>query len=253
VHEWAQRSKLSDPIRDGVLPADVQNTHSSELFETYQPPWINSDYRCLWKFGDLEVFIPIKNWEELRNEIHYLPLDFVSEVLNSDLLNGLQTQTHMEESLYNQEHHHHTDDNKSPYFRSLSILDLVFQLYEKLHGALVSLSVLSMPLNTVKWVPAYFDSLGPSEALACIALLATGKHNIEPSIFLDVIGISYGNTLYVREFLLNDPWDSINDTDMHTNICCLTGNVGAPVYRCLYLSVHQKSGSWLTTMTMTVK
>jgi hypothetical protein len=226
AHEWVHKSKDFDSLRDGISISSIQDSQPVGILESRQPPWIASDYMCLWTFGDLQVFVPVDIRRLFGDEQKYLPLEFVAEVLNSDLLSGVKIRKHMEKSLYAQDQRHNSD--KSPYFHSLAVLDRVAGFYTKLPGALVSLSVLSMPLWTVKWRPTHLDPLNEQEAFACIALFATGQHNLDPSIFLDVIGISYGNTLYVLDILLNDPWQSFCSKERNQKICCLTGNVGSP-------------------------
>jgi hypothetical protein len=100
-------------------------------------------------------------------------------------------------------------------------------VYSKLPNADIDLSVASRPLNDAHWARidgrAVVTIIRP-EAFACVAMLETGYVNLDPSIFMDVIAISAGNTLYVSEMLLNDPCKPL----MEHGIRCLLGNIGRP-------------------------
>lgn len=164
------------------------------------------------------------------------PLDFVTGLLNSDLLDARTVCSYLEKELYIG-----TQDDpnrKSSFYESLGLLRHISTLYERLQGALISLSILSIPLHTAKWMSKYLDPLSLSESFACIAMFATGYHNLGPRIFSDILGFSYGNTLYISELLLNDPWKCFGSNELPRRICCLIGNIGKPGLS-LLLSVRE--------------
>jgi hypothetical protein len=100
-------------------------------------------------------------------------------------------------------------------------------VYSKLPSADIDLSVASKPLNDAAWARIEGKavvSIPRTEAFACVAMLDTGYVNLDPSHFADVMAISSGNTLYVSELLLNDPYEP----SMEMGIRCLIGNIGRP-------------------------
>ncbi|KAF2180660.1 hypothetical protein K469DRAFT_639715 [Zopfia rhizophila CBS 207.26] len=225
-----------DMHRDGIQEDRVEDTARSWLADARSPSWRPSDYHRVWMFDDFAVYVPASNVPSRYHSDQVLSLDFVTDVLNSDLLDARTIVSRLEKELYIGTQ---SDPNRrSKYYQSLAILGRVSELYESLQGALVNLSVLWIPLHTVRWIPKYLDPLSLPEAFACIAMFATGHHKLEPRTFSEVIGLSYGNTLYMLEVLLNDPWTCFNSSELKDKLCCLVGNVGKPGLS-LLLSVRE--------------
>ena len=219
-------SKDFDKDRDGIKQRDVETVARGWIIDNNPPQWIASDYMCIWTLNSLRVFLPISQAQTFTESEQCLPLEFVADVLNADRVDAFDIGSYLEKSLYIGDE---KDGNrKSAYYHSLAILNRVSELYSSLEGSLVNLAVLSIPLSCVKWRPKYLDPLTIPEALACIATFASGQHNLQPGIFTNVIGISYGNTLYMLEVLLNDPWKCLKSDKLKKSLCCLVGNVGNP-------------------------
>ena len=109
--------------------------------------------------------------------------------------------------------------------RSLRALALAQQTYSTLHGATVSLGILSRPLYKSYWVPQEPQSssaLTRQQKFACITMLESGSYDLRPSELQDVFAISCRNTIYVSKVLLCDPFD----TGHADEVVRVVGNVG---------------------------
>lgn len=120
------------------------------------------------------------------------------------------------------------------YFMSLDTLKDASAIYSELSGATVNLSVCKIPLTSAKWyqapkkpqTPKYYT---PAYKFACIAMFESGILNLEPSVFADAIAISLGNSLYVSQTLLRDPYSHDGEyRNGAEDILCLLGNVAKP-------------------------
>lgn len=212
----------------------LESTRRGLLIERHTPFWLRSDYKRVWNSpsNSLLLFLPAADQSDFRFNRIAVPLDFLTTVMKRKLLSGATLRRYLNERI--------THDNiptpstfrertiRTIYFQSLAVLNSVSALYDTLQGALVNLSVLSLPLTEMKWKPPLFAPLGPREALSCISTFATGYHNLDPATFTGVIGLSYGNNLYMREFVLNDPWLNFHSKTFEQKFCCLIGTVDHP-------------------------
>lgn len=119
-------------------------------------------------------------------------------------------------------------------FKALSSAARVYKL---LSTATISPKVLSTPFHKGRWVPEetgrlpnvtdIADAFGGerltrAQSFACIALLESGIHNIDPSILSSVIALSSSDSIYVTAPLLCDPWETPRDDEIRR----LAGNIG---------------------------
>ncbi|KAK3174200.1 hypothetical protein OEA41_001444 [Lepraria neglecta] len=133
---------------------------------------------------------------------------------------------------------------------SLNNLTVASALYRRLPGATVSISVVQIPMYTVKWAvygPINFDISDfrlfgfrehvsqwqgdPNKAMlyfpktaqfACIAMFESGTLNIDPAGLSTVMALSSGNSIFVVDSLLQDP------SEQGLSITRLLGNLGRP-------------------------
>ncbi|KAJ4359621.1 uncharacterized protein N0V89_000176 [Didymosphaeria variabile] len=203
---------------------ELENIGRGLLVEKHTPFWLRSDYNRVWNSPSqsLFLFLPVIAAGTFSAAID-VPLDFLTGILDQGLLPGSALRRYMMHLPW-----HESNKQTFTYFRSLTVLNSVSTLYETLQGALVNLSVLSMPLRDMKWRTERFESLDPPQALSCISTFATGYHNLDPSIFSGIIGLSYNNALYMREFLLNDPWQNFRPGKSEQTLCCLVGTIDHP-------------------------
>lgn len=112
---------------------------------------------------------------------------------------------------------------------SLEALHNASRLYQGLPGALVDLSIASKPLHKAKWVyvpPHESVTLPASQArsFACIAMFELGTVDVDPLDLLGVTALSSGNSLYIAEYLLRDPYEEPKEGVITRTV----GNIGRP-------------------------
>lgn len=119
---------------------------------------------------------------------------------------------------------------------SLRAFSSAARVYKLLYNATISPKILSRRFHEGLWIPKRerkVKSTSPSEAFqgellsraqsfACIALLESGTHNIEPSLLRNVMAISSSDSIYVTAPLLCDPWE----TPLTDEIRRIAGNIG---------------------------
>jgi hypothetical protein len=105
--------------------------------------------------------------------------------------------------------------------RALDTLYTAFQLYEGLSDALVDLRVTSHPLSKAKWAQ---ENSSDAKAFACIAMFELGTVDINPVDLLGVTALSFGNSLYIAEYLLRDPYEVPKPAAITRTV----GNIGRP-------------------------
>ena len=131
-----------------------------------------------------------------------------------------------------------TENNSMECSGTLQALALATEIYLRLRGAMVSLKVLTKPLDDVGWFSQYkanhrrlrpravycLPPLDRTEAFSCIFHFETGIQ-IEPcATFKSTLAIASGNSLFVLGCLLSDPFDVTfpNQSDIQR----ITGNIG---------------------------
>lgn len=112
-------------------------------------------------------------------------------------------------------------------FLSCSALRHACRLYECLPGATISPRVLacSKVMAELPWVsePLNQDgSMTRAAAISCIAWFESGRMEISPRSFSNVMAISSGDSLYVAAQLLCDPAANIKPYEIHR----VVGNIG---------------------------
>lgn len=119
----------------------------------------------------------------------------------------------------------HASTTALPYFKSLENLHFASEIYSSLSGSEIDMSVLSTALHNASWGMGIGGaSTLRARSFACIAMFETGSLNLRSQDFEGVVAISSGNSLYVSELLLCDPYAGVQP---HL-IRCLVGNVGKP-------------------------
>jgi hypothetical protein len=120
----------------------------------------------------------------------------------------------------------------SKFSDSLRALEAASVLYESISNATVHLGVTTKSLALTSWA-RYINSKGLDRisALSAISYFETGFLDLEPDHFDQVFALSSGNSLFVVDHLLRDPWD------LHPQkiIRRVIGNVGKPGL-CLLIS-----------------
>ncbi|KAF2970242.1 hypothetical protein GQX73_g3309 [Xylaria multiplex] len=108
--------------------------------------------------------------------------------------------------------------------RSLLPLKFLQNIYSKLDGATISSTVIENRLTTAKWADCpnkFYDING---IFSCIAMMETGKVNIQPDDLEGVFALSYGNSIFIKSHLLGN-------TDVYQScqsVSRIVGNIDRP-------------------------
>ncbi|PQE07534.1 hypothetical protein CJF30_00007275 [Rutstroemia sp. NJR-2017a BBW] len=119
---------------------------------------------------------------------------------------------------------------------ALHLCAMMAEVYRALPGASISTLVLRQSIQLAKWVPKFVNqgyhpasssSLGLPyltlpQSFACLAMFESGTCNLEPEALSEVFAMSSGNSLYVANALLFDPYE-VRTSNM---IQRMVGNVG---------------------------
>jgi hypothetical protein len=102
-------------------------------------------------------------------------------------------------------------------------LGLISVLYKGMSNATIDLGVTTKPLALTGWAEdVNTRGLTRRGALAAISYFETGFIDLQPSHFDGVFALSMGNSLFVSDYLLHDPWDGQGESAVRRVI----GNVG---------------------------
>ena len=132
---------------------------------------------------------------------------------------------------------------ETAFLRALDTLFVASDIYEKLDGATIPLGIMSMNLDSARWMPPSVPQLATqssgspryrtntpvsqlsrSQALACIMMFESGTLNLQPNNFSNVMAISSGNSIFVPKALLSDPFEEIQEYELQRFV----GNLGKP-------------------------
>ncbi|KAK3393477.1 hypothetical protein B0H63DRAFT_458306 [Podospora didyma] len=109
---------------------------------------------------------------------------------------------------------------------SLRSLAFVGDIYGKLDGASISAAVVDTGIYNAKWrVSGRHAVFTKSMVFSCIAMMESGKVNLDADKLDEVIALSSGNSLFVSSRLLNDP-NAVDVAD--SAVTRIVGNVGRP-------------------------
>lgn len=109
--------------------------------------------------------------------------------------------------------------------RSLGALEVATNIYNRLDGATISSSIVERGLHDAKWASMGRNPLVTrSMVFSCIAFMETGKISLDAERLEQVIALSSGNSLFVSNRLLTDPYDDV----VESSVTRIVGNVGLP-------------------------
>lgn len=159
------------------------------------------------RFG---VWLPVR----LASEIQGVPLDeIVTSLEQHAVRESLMKQL---KEFWDKDHRDHLD--------SLCAFASASALFKHLPGATIALSVMKQPLHEAKWWKFGSKLSGVGHALSCLALFETGSVDVNPMELQDVMAMSAGNSLFMAEYIFDDPGDSPKDRLLRRTI----GNIGKP-------------------------
>lgn len=115
------------------------------------------------------------------------------------------------------------DDKSQDYMVSLDAFASATSIFKNLPETTISLSVTNRPLFTAKWFSHKPYNLPLERTFSCLTLFETGSIDIHPDDLADVMAMSAGNSLFMAEYIFNDP---SNDSD--TLVRRTIGNIGKP-------------------------
>ncbi|PQE26776.1 hypothetical protein CJF31_00003488 [Rutstroemia sp. NJR-2017a BVV2] len=156
--------------------------------------------------------------------------------LGSDFLQGVFTSDNVDvQRLYDYLRPPSSDKYIYSQINVLQSCAKMAEVYQALPGASISTLVLRQPVYLAKWVPQPVDqrnALGTSSTLelppltlpqsfACLAMFESGTCNLEPEALSEVFAMSSGNSLYVANALLFDPYEVPTSTKIQRRV----GNV----------------------------
>lgn len=127
-----------------------------------------------------------------------------------------------------------------PHLKSLKAVSTAARLYKRFPQATVDIRVLQQKIYDAFWVkaspfqlrdgfifekgtlyalePYYLDLKG---SFACITMFESGRYNIVPNDLENVMAMSSGDSLFIGDALLEDPFEDAHDTVQH-----VAGNIG---------------------------
>ncbi|KAK0614705.1 hypothetical protein B0T14DRAFT_499916 [Immersiella caudata] len=108
---------------------------------------------------------------------------------------------------------------------SLLALSHSLLIFSKMPNATLDIRVLDQPIVSTKWAQFVLSSengWNRESALACLAYYETGNQNVPPSQLKDVFAMSVGDSIYIPEQLLCDPWEESSSHAFRR----ILGNVG---------------------------
>ena len=156
-----------------------------------------------------------------------LPMEFVTEALESQIAELPHTDTHGDWPRLNCEVTNNEGSLPS-YYQSLTALGAAREVFARLPNAEVDLAVVSRPLGQSKWAagisPPSNIFISRATAIACICMFESGELDLQPEDLDDVIAVSSSNNLYASEILFCDPSE---DPPAHA-LRHMIGNVGRP-------------------------
>lgn len=106
---------------------------------------------------------------------------------------------------------------------SLVALAKAKQLYDELPGATVSMAITKRPLHLAGW--AVDVESNRASKFGCIANFETGTLDIAPNAISSVMAMSSGNSIFVANELIQDPYDG---SYKRQGITRILGNLGRP-------------------------
>ncbi|KAK0510804.1 hypothetical protein JMJ35_006356 [Cladonia borealis] len=121
-------------------------------------------------------------------------------------------------------------------YQGLKAVSALALIYNKLHGARISLQIANRRINDWKWSQSIYDifeyesmvesidQCSREEAFACTVACESGTIDLDPKSLSAVMAISSGNSLYVADRLLLDPWKDSSPVPVER----IVGNVGRP-------------------------
>lgn len=113
----------------------------------------------------------------------------------------------------------------SDFRKSVRALELISVLYKGMSNATIDLGVTTKPLALTRWADdVNARGLTHHGALSAISYFETGFIDLQPSHFDGVFALSMGNSLFISDCLLHDPWDRQGESAVRRVI----GNVGKP-------------------------
>jgi hypothetical protein len=192
------------------------------------PYFKNVEFRFL--FGDPDtaaVYQRVETWSKIPLIVEF---EDVTRALVNKQVDPILLDNHLTKmSSFDKTYHE--------YVKSLTALFMASQIYSTIANPIIDLTVTSSSLYNAKWIPQIRKTLTNSKrgshlhslltrenSLSCIAMFETGFLNIEPSDLMNAMAISYGNSLYVSEFLFCDPFSPPLDHVIRRVI----GNIGKP-------------------------
>jgi hypothetical protein len=189
----------------------------------------NMKYRFSFGSSNVQVFVPVNEWKDLSFK---LDLKFIAQAMQSELIDGSAAYKYLANTYPDRfKNQVFLCDWAHDYLMSLNALYLASLIYHGIPNADINLSVLSMKLHEAKWAMFGNDNfdwssvvISRARSLACIAMFESGSLNIGVEDFEEVIAISSGNSLYVSEYLLCDPFTAPPESKLR----CLVGNIGKP-------------------------
>ena len=187
-------------------------------------------YKPLFQSSKAAIYQPYNQWKDVKLKIKLtdiiklkINLTDIVKALASNSIRGHKLEQHL--LSYNVTRAGHHAVASALYFKSLENLHLASEIYSSLSGSEVGLSVLSTALHKATWGLNFGDvSMSRARSFACIVMFETGGLDIQSNYLEDVVAISSGNSLYVSELLLCDPYPAPKS---HL-VRYLVGNVGKP-------------------------
>jgi hypothetical protein len=163
---------------------------------------------------------------KVKNVLNEIPIEYVLQYLDDHKLDGALLSTELSRLHETIARFSGLSGKECKEFGDrIHALEVASTLYAPMSNATIDLGVTARPLAHTKWASSVTkEELSRASAFSSIAFFETGFIDLDPSQFDEVMALSSGNSLFVSDSLLRDPWDNRPNFTVRRVI----GNVGRP-------------------------
>lgn len=205
----------------------------SEFCDSHQVPW----YKMI--YGDLEsAALFVTEGREGLIDLHRTGDQDAADLFSLSKTNRMNTHA-LVDKLHST--FQRANVEADPHLKSLKAVSTAASLYRKFPQATVDIHVLQQKLYDASWVKSssvlnprdtsitdyrHPDALEPymldrKSSFACITMFESGRYDIRPEDLEDVMAMSSGDSLFIGDALLKDPFENAGGTVQH-----VAGNIG---------------------------
>jgi hypothetical protein len=254
---WSFRDENHNPFSRALLEkvAEKEKSEDGTIEMNGKGNSVPTSYELfLGNLGTAAMFVAsevVKDFRRSRQQPYWISqkvwpsksvsYDDVEAASKADAIDGTELRNALRRIIRSPEY--------SAYFRSLSTLASIEEVYKHLGEATITPSITTHPLSSAKWLSKKIDSfwafpMTREEIFACITYLESGL-NLNQSTFKGVMALSAADSIFVSHELLCDPLSHSSSGLVRRVI----GNLGKPGVSLLIpppnpLCLEPDPGSW---------